>query len=989
MQSHRFEKQACMNKTMMHWGKYILLLIEFSYFNSTYSSAQLNSPTLGIPEIESYTRSDYRAGTQNWAISQTTNGLIYIANNDGILEFDGSFWNLIPRVTNNVVRAVLTHESRIYTGSHNEIGYYEKIGHSFTYTSINKEYNLRDIGEVWSILPFNDQIVFQTEKMLCIYKEGHKVEIIQAKSRFPSSFLVNGMLLVHDEQEGLMELRQNKLFMVPGGNKVTGDRIGAILPVSNREIIIGTMQHGLYRWQLSGIIEKWHVPADTYLTQMNIFSGAVNGQDLIFGTIQSGIVVVSFDGNIKLIVNKAKGLNNNTVLSTFIDNEKNIWAGLDNGIAKIAQNSSISFLHGYFDIGSGYCIERKNGMVYLGTNQGLHCIDEATFQSPMKNTQSFTRINGTDGQVWSLFDDGSENGLLCGHNSGAFAVEGNKARLLTPPNILVVWKFRAVPNRKDLLIAGISNGLILFQKDHNNQWQYKWKIEGFDESTMTFEWDIDGGLWITHGQQGIFKVFFDNNYHHVIKIETATHFKGISNDKDITLAVINGQLVFVSTNGLYKLNHTTHTFQKHEISNIFENDKSPLPHLMQQDRYKNIWFFSHQQAGVLRLQEDGTYKRITNPFFPLKDKLIYAFESIYVWDKNNTIFGIVDGFAHYTVNDQINFLNPFYVHIRTFKGSTDSTAYAHNQTEQNNTQTIIPQYSFADNAFEVAFAATWFGTGNIEYASYLEGFDKTWTHWSETQKRQFTRLKEGVYTLNVKARNIHGVETTPLSYSFIVQPPWYRTTYAKIVYIILLLISGWGMWHVTSRIVEKSRQREKIRQMEKFRLAEEQLRHEALINEKEMIKLRNEKLNFENQLKEKELANSTMNIIQKNEFLIKLKEDLSKAVQAHDSDGIIKKISQTIRRIDQDIDNDSQWQVFETHLEQVHQDFLERLQEKHNDLLPRELKLCAYLRMGMSSKEIASLMNISSRAVENNRYKLRKKMGMDQGDNLLEYIMKL
>ncbi|MFW5754575.1 MAG: helix-turn-helix transcriptional regulator, partial [Marinilabiliaceae bacterium] len=214
-------------------------------------------------------------------------------------------------------------------------------------------------------------------------------------------------------------------------------------------------------------------------------------------------------------------------------------------------------------------------------------------------------------------------------------------------------------------------------------------------------------------------------------------------------------------------------------------------------------------------------------------------------------------------------------------------------------------------------------------------------------------------------------------------------TTARVVYAILVAVLLFSGFLVTRRIVDKSRQREKIRQKEKYREKEEQLRREALENEKEMIRLRNEKLQNDMKHKEKELANSTMHIIHKNDVLIKIRDELQKARKLNDGTVLTNKVNSVLKKIDRDIDTEEHWEIFETHLEQVHEDFLKRLNEKHGDLSAREMRLAAYLRMNMTSKEIASLMNITPRAVENNRYKLRKKLGLEQGENLVDYIMKI
>ena len=99
-------------------------------------------------------------------------------------------------------------------------------------------------------------------------------------------------------------------------------------------------------------------------------------------------------------------------------------------------------------------------------------------------------------------------------------------------------------------------------------------------------------------------------------------------------------------------------------------------------------------------------------------------------------------------------------------------------------------------------------------------------------------------------------------------------------------------------------------------------------------------------------------------------------------------LNHLVKRIDKDINNEKFWKVFDSYFDEVHQDFLTRMKEKHPDLSPKELRLSAYLRMNISTKEIATLMNISVRGVEVSRYRLRRKLNIDRDTNLTEYILK-
>lgn len=943
----------------------------------------------GISEIEYFNRHNYSAGTQNWSISQAENGLLYFANNDGILEYDGTSWRLLPKAVNSIARAVLVVDSRIYIGANGDFGYYQADSlQEFKYYSLNEQYNIDNIGEFWRIFDFNNQIIFQSERAICIYTPGKGVDVVYAHSRIPTSYMVNGMLLVHDETQGLLELRQGKLFRIPGGEFFASRAPCAVLPLNNDEIVIGTMNDGLYKWGINGF-EQWDVPASGFLRKNNVFCGTITADNLIFGTIQSGIVVVDKNGEIKKVADKDRGLKNNTVLSIYSDKLDNIWCALDNGIAQVEYNRTVSFLQGFYDIGTGYCMERKNNIVYFGTNQGLYTIDENRFENPLKTRADFTRIEGTNGQVWSLYNDTVSGNLLCAHNLGIFVVDDYSAHRISPPDISGAWIFRPVPHRKNYLLAGTYQGIALL-KYTDAGWKYLHKIEGFTESSRFIEWADDGALWVVHGSKGVFKLYFNNEFTRVEKIMTFSNFTGLKDSLNFTISKVNQSVLFTCSHGLYYPDTSGKHFYHSELETYFA-DYNTLPSKIEQDPFGNIWFFIEGGVGVLRKQEDGTYKRIYNPLLALKNKLINGFESIYFLNDEITFFGVEDGFGQYSVVNNINYYQPFDVHIRAFRNQSDAKqqrtffANSYNKTEQK----YIPVYSFDNNDFEVEYSATWFGNGQIEYSTWLDGFEQSWQGWGTSQKRQFTRLPEGNYTFNVKARNIFGVESMPASFSFSISPPWYRTSIANTLYVVLVLSIMVLIWYATSRLVHNAAMKEKVRQKEKFREKEEALRHEALINEKEMIRLRNEKLRSDMLYKEKELANSTMHIVQKNEFLKKIKNELLNIKHERSLPNVDKKVASVIRKIERDIHNESYWQVFETHFEQVHEAFLKRLSVKHQNLSPRELKLAAYLRMNMSSKEIASLMNITPRAVENNRSRLRKKLGLSHGANLVDYILNI
>jgi AraC family chitin signaling transcriptional activator len=151
------------------------------------------------------------------------------------------------------------------------------------------------------------------------------------------------------------------------------------------------------------------------------------------------------------------------------------------------------------------------------------------------------------------------------------------------------------------------------------------------------------------------------------------------------------------------------------------------------------------------------------------------------------------------------------------------------------------------------------------------------------------------------------------------------------------------------------------------------------------MKIKNEQLSLTVDKKNKELAVSTMNLIKKTELLNIIKEDLKSSTD-DSSNRSIKSIISTITR---NVKEEDTWNVFKEAFDNADKDFIKKVKELHQSLTPNDLRLCAYLRLNLSSKEIAPLINISVRSVEIKRYRLRKKMDLAHEQGLVDYILSI
>ena len=286
---------------------------------------------IGTPFIRNYDRTEYKAGLQTWMISDAPNGLMYFANNDGMMEFDGFQWRLYRLPGESVVRSVLaTSDNRIYAGGFNEIGYFspnEKGKLNFTTLQHIVPEQYRDFGEVWKIYDMPQGIIFQSFEQLMIFRDN-SITVVRAPELFHFSFLVNGELYINDEFEGLHRLAGERLTKVPGTDGLKGQLVWAMLPKGNN-MLIATTNNGIFEFNGLGIV-PWENPAGDLLRTNQVYCGITLSENTYaFGSIQDGLIICDTAGTIKQHINIGKGLQNNTILSLQVDQYANLWLGLD------------------------------------------------------------------------------------------------------------------------------------------------------------------------------------------------------------------------------------------------------------------------------------------------------------------------------------------------------------------------------------------------------------------------------------------------------------------------------------------------------------------------------------------------------------------------------------------------------------------------------------------------------------------------------------
>jgi len=914
-----------------------------------------------LPPIVRYGSTVYGAGNQNWMISQDNNQFIYFANNEGLLEFNGSNWTLYPSPNETIIRSVEVVGDRIYTGSYMEFGYWKRNAKGILqYNSLSQAIKSKLIEDehFWNIINMDQWVLFQSFNRIYVYnaKDG-SFQFIDNHPYIFRCYRVNGSIYFQAIGEGLYEVINGKSVLVSNDDRIKTNRIVEIYK-QKEGLLLQTERAGIFRLEEKQI-GTFLFESDVELKQNSIFcSKMLSDGGFALGTISNGVYILDRQGKIRYHITQNTGLSNNTILSINEDADNNLWLGLDNGIDCVNLQSPIkSYKDDSGFLGTVYASIKFQDKIYIGTNQGL-------FYKSTTNNEGFHFVSGTKGQVWALFE--YDNQLFCGHDLGTFLISGNGAQLIFRET--GTWKFNTVPNHPGLLLQGNYKGLSVLEKQ-GNSWVFRNKLAGFDISSRYFEITNKNEVYIGHEYKGIIKVKLNDGLYSAQKFSIlASPHKG----KHISLAKYNGTIYFAGKEGVFKLNPKSGNFEKDDnLSNIFKNNEY-ISGKINVDKSNKMWFFTKNYIYYftsgnfdkgLKKQKIPIPFSITNPMI--------GYENITQISDSEYLVGKTDGYFIINLSDfrvkthniiltsvTVNKLNKPIVDLPI-------TQMGELQHDENNLvfNYTVPQYNrFID----------------VEYQYMLVGQQNQWSEWNAKSSINFKNLEPGEYTFRVRAKIANSSPENIVTYKFVIKKPWYATNLAWLIYILLFIVIAY--------YINKAYQNYYHKQKEKL-IEENNLLLEiaALENEQQLMKLRNEQLSMDMDAKNRELAVSTMSLIKKNELLSIIKEDLKKSSDENSG----RNIKSVISTINRNINEDDSWNVFKEAFDNADKDFLKKIKTAHPSLTPSDLKLCAYLRLNLTSKEIAPMLNISIRSVEIKRYRLRKKLNLMHDDGLVNYILSI
>ena len=927
----------------------------------------INAQFLGIPQLRSFPFTEYGAGGQNYQLVSASDGFLYVANNFGLLQYNGNEWKRYPIPGGTKIRSLLYEETgKIFIGAQNELGYFMPTENGdLIYTSLKDkipfDYNVFE--DVWKIHQIENKIVFSTTGHSYLW-DGDEMRVIESSENPGFTLSYQGRMITKPSNKPLVIWKDNQWVPMINQPDIAEAELIAIISLSDSAQLWATRKNGIIRFE-NGVQSVFSNSYSKLLEESTITTvESLSDGSIAVGTQSAGLLVFNSQGGLMQHFDRQTGLNSLTVNDVTQDENGVVWLALNNSIVKIHWTYPFSYIDEKMGVpGTGYSSLIYQGNIFLGTNNGL-------YYGPITDGRiaAFRQVEGLTGQINNLQEiDGQ---LIIAAHEGIF--QWTSQGIHTIDMSSGWWKMTLTPDGAHA-IGGSYKGLSLLE-NKNGRWELKKELAGFSESSRVLEWDRQGKLWMAHGYKGIFSIQFSASYDEIKKVKYYNDKSGLPSPYLNNVFKIKNELLFGTEAGMFSFDETQQSFYRHPY---FDTLIGPNLHtrFLKENNQGDVYVLTNQYGGVLKYDQWQGFHMDKKPFAEIFKLLNDDLVQLTILENDQVLFTANTGFIHYhpqygSISQQLE------TRIKTIEIVHADSILMDNYTGAAQLPVSIPYLynglNFRYTAFNNQFEETM-------YSVRLEGYrGGEWSDWSPTNSKEFINLYEGKYTFQVKSRDAFGNVSPPANYQFIIMPPWYRSTLAYIAYVSMFIGTFFISFFFYRRYHKKERNR----------LIENQ-KQEMNQKDSELTQLKNDKLETEVSLKKRQLASSTMHLIDKNDLLSKLKSQLGNIASADDvGKSASRELKRLTKEIDKNIDQDKAWDQFELHFDEVHGDFLKRLGLVYNNLTPQEVKLAAYLRMNMSTKEIANLLKISVRGVEIARYRLRKKLNLGTGQNLVDFMIK-
>lgn len=732
------------------------------------SNAQPGSTTwreLGRPVVQNFAPGDYNAHGQNWGLAQHPNGMVYVANGTGILEYDGTTWYGISVGRRGATRSVAVDtDGTIYVGGMGTFGRLVPDSTSaLVYESLVGDGTSEDtpFNEVWRTVPTSEGIYFSTERIIYRWHPDEELREWHAEGqRFAMGFSWNDRFYFNEIGTGLKYIVDDEIVMAPDGEFYAWEIIfGAVeLPDGNMLFVTHQGNLVLYDGETSSILDTPGIRQAGDLRPYHI--SLLHDGNIALATRNAGVFILSQEGGLLRIIDESQGLRSQQIWYSMVDQEGGLWLALNNGIARVEMSRAISSF-GPEDglIGWVLDVKRHENNLYAATSSGVFRMDESSpeprFTSIMENSQT--------GQCMSLIS--TEAGLLAGCETGIYQINASGIRPLGRTLGRGMIRSRVHENT---IYASMQAGPHVLELV-GNEWTITRRILDLPGWALSMDEDEEGSLYMATLSRGFYKI------EDPMGEPSFTHFdleEGLP-DSWAETTRINGKSIIYTLDGVYRFtDDRIEPFD--EINRRIPFSPDSTLHVLREDANGTLWFIVRDYLGYIPITPDGTLAESPQriPFIQGQ-----GVTHVYTDIQTDAIWlGHSEGVIRFDPNALPAEFVPIIPIVRT---AIDASGYS--------LIPVMPETiratSFGNNDLRFTYGYPGFAGNHIpDYQVLLDGFDNDWSGWTSATMKEYTNLAPGTYTFQVRARDGWGNVSNSGVLVFRILPPWYRTWWAWILW---------------------------------------------------------------------------------------------------------------------------------------------------------------------------------------------------------------
>jgi serine phosphatase RsbU (regulator of sigma subunit) len=740
----------------------------------------------------------YKSNPQNFDVIQGNNNLMYFANVGGVLEYDGENWRTIKIPTQQTFALSKTKDGKIYVGALENFGYLTGNDKGeLSYKSLSKNTEKEKTPTIKNIICHDNWVYFFPDKSIAnnyvfAYSEKEKKSYkVVAPFKINFEKKCQNKIIIQMDNNEIYTLEGKEFKLLSNNPKWKDLNIQQTLEI-NKAVLIYDGE------KLFSVPRNWSEP--TLYTEINLMP---NLNDLLFyrnkiiTSSKNGIFVCDQYGNLLFPLNKNVGLIDNNVNKLFIDKEENLWAATENGISVIDVNNTLTY-YNFFDgiDGAVVSIGKYKNNIIAETKSGVFELKNSLEIHENKAFEKLTAITNSPYGI-SEFNEGNDTVLIIADFNGILKRTGQNSfdRILecAPWDIT---RSKMKPNR--LLIPDYTSGLIILEFKDGKYSPYFIDDLNNISGRQVFE-DENGDYWLSHETNGIYHIREKNSDNLSFEVTFYDQKSGLPEGFCFAFR-FNNKLFFATERGFFEKNNGQ--FVKSKFLQLHFANEYTI-HRAKTDQNGNLWISSYDANDIKKYftgygkVKDGKVKWVIKPFFKAsEEKLDYFFHE----NESITWFGGPDGLFRFDKRNPENFSRKYSILLRKFSKNDDEILYGgFGETDENS---FVFGYDESKYSFE--FSATHYKTENgVKYAYFLEGQDKVWSKYSSQNTIEFRNLYEGKYTLKVKALDDFGNISNEYSISFEILAPFYRTTWAYILYFIVFVLIIIGAVRISSNGLKK------------------------------------------------------------------------------------------------------------------------------------------------------------------------------------------